>query len=155
MNLSDLVQLIKDNIKLDENSNINHLYPILNSYNGIDWKKYIKLNEETYNKTFINGNEDFDMYIITWNKYQESKIHDHSKNGCIYKILKGHLNEEAYDKNLKIIGIRSLFKNNIGYINDYFQLHKMINHSNSIAVSLHIYSPSNHQTVYYNIGSTP
>jgi hypothetical protein len=163
MNLEELFELIKNEINLknenDKNKNknknkndknIKYLYSILRDYNKTDWKKYIKLNSETYNKTFINGNKDFDMYIITWNKYQESKIHDHSTNVCIYKILKGHIIEEAYDKNLKITGVRSLFKNSIGCIDDYFQLHKMCNHSNSIAVSLHIYSPSNHKTVYYD-----
>ena len=41
----------------------------------------------------------FDIYIITWNKFQESKIYDYSANGCVYKILQGCVNESIYDTN--------------------------------------------------------
>ena len=140
MNLHELFQSIKDNIKLDKNNNIKHLYTILNSYNDIDWKKYRVVDEKKYNKVFIDGNEDFDMYIITWNKYQQSEIHNHPENGCIYKILEGHLIEEHFDKKIRPFGFKSLFKDSIGYIENYYYLHKMINYYDTVAVSLHIYS---------------
>ena len=99
---------------------------------------------------FVNGNDKFDIYIITWNQYQQSKIHDHPENGCIYKILEGHLVEENYDKKIQLTGFKSLFLDCIGYIDDRYYLHKMINYTNKVAVSLHIYSPPNHNTTYFN-----
>ena len=150
MNLHELFQSIKDNIKLDNNFNIRHLYKFLNSYNGTDWKTYRKVDETKYNQIFVDGNDDFDMYIITWNKYQQSQIHNHPKNGCIYKILEGHLIEENYDNNVRLSGFKSLFENFVGYIDDYIYLHKMVNDTNKVAVSLHIYSPPNHDTIYYD-----
>lgn len=155
MNLPDLIKLIKDNIKLNKNGNIKHLYTILNDYNGIDWKKYKVIDETKYNKIFLDGNDEFEIYIITWNNYQQSKIHDHPNNGCIYKILDGHLVEENYDKKLRLTGFKSLFKNSIGYTDNNTGLHKMINYKNIVAVSLHIYSPPNHNTTYYDIGRDP
>lgn len=150
MNLEELFQLIKDNIKLDENINIKHLYQILNNYNGTDWITYRTVDETKYNKQFVYGTDEFDMYIITWNKYQQSKIHNHPENGCIYKILEGHMVEEFYDKHIRLSGFNSSFKDRIGYIHDSKCLHKMINYHDKVAVSLHIYSPSNHNTTYYN-----
>lgn len=150
MNLQQLYELIRDNIYFYDKNNIKHLYNIIKKYNGDDWKEYRIVNCETYNKIYINGNDDFELYIITWNKNQESKIHNHSNNCCVYKILEGHLSEEEYDNKLKLLGFKSLYKDCIGYIDDYFQLHKMINHTDNVAVSLHIYSPPNHQTKYYD-----
>ena len=157
MNLLQLYELIRDNIFLNNENNIKHLYKIIKKYDGDDWKKYKITNKNTYNKFYVNGNNDFDMYIITWNKNQESKIHDHSKNGCIYKILEGHLIEEEYDYDLKLNCIKSLFSDscNIGYINNDRNLHKIINYNDNIAVSLHIYSPPNHNTIYYDEENIP
>ena len=98
MNLKELFEEIQDNIKLNNNTNIKHLNKIIQKYNSNDWLQYRKANEDTYGKIFVNGNEEFDIYIITWNNHQESKIHNHSDNGCIYKILEGHLIEEAFDR---------------------------------------------------------
>ena len=55
-----------------------------------------------------------------------------------------------YSKDLKLNGLKSLFKDSIGYVNDRYYLHKMINFKENIAVSLHIYSPPNHNTIYYD-----
>jgi len=142
MNLEELFQLIKDNIK--------HLYKILSKYNGRDWNAYRKVDETKYNKQFVYGTDEFDMYIITWNKYQQSKIHNHPENGCIYKILEGHLVDEFFNKQIKVAGFNSLFQDNIGYIDDNNYFHKMINYHDKVAVSLHIYSPANHNTTYYD-----
>jgi len=90
------------------------------------------------------------MYIITWNKCKESPIHDHSKNGCIYKILHGTLIEELYNNNLKIIQKNILHKDTIKYIDNKIGYHKIINPTDDISVSLHIYSPPNYKTKYYS-----
>ena len=78
------------------------------------------------------------MYIITWNKYQKNSIHDHSKNGCIYNA------------NLKLIMSKSINQNETKYIDNTIGYHKMINNTDKIIVSLHIYSPPNYKTNYFN-----
>ena len=142
MNLQELFKLINQNIKKKDKKNIKDLYNIIKDYDGTDWKQYRIVNKETYNKILVNRNENFDMYIITWNNYQKSKIHNHPENGCIYKILEGHLIEENYDDKLRLVGIKSLFIDRIGYIDDFIHLHRMNNYKNSVSVSLHIYSPA-------------
>ena len=155
MNLKELYVLIRDNINVYENKNIKHLYNIIKKYNDNDWKEYRCLNDQSYNKIFVNGNEDFDMYIITWDKFQKSKIHDHSSNGCVFKILEGSITEEHYDNNLKYIGFKKFYEDCIGYIDDYIQLHKMVNYNETVAVTLHIYSPPRHNTTYYDNSCDP
>ena len=150
MNLEELFNLINENIKQTDKKNLNHLYNIIKDYDGTDWKQYRIVNKETYNKILVNRNENFDMYIITWDNYQKSKIHNHPENGCIYKILEGHLIEENYDHKLRLVGIKSLFIDRIGYIDDFIHLHSMNNYKNNICVSLHIYSPPNFKTTYYD-----
>jgi predicted metal-dependent enzyme (double-stranded beta helix superfamily) len=44
----------------------------------------------------IYSNEFFDLHIITWNVGQGSRIHDHSENGCVLKILQGQLQETKF-----------------------------------------------------------
>ena len=49
-----------------------------------------------YNKILFCENKLLDCYFIFWNRNSESKIHDHSNNGCYYKLLK-----ELYDESDK------------------------------------------------------
>lgn len=149
MTLIELFNSIKDNIDLKKNRDIRHLFSILKNYNSHDWRRYKIINDNSYNKVLVDKTQDFGIYIITWKGYQESKIHNHSEKGCLYKILEGRLMEEEYNKNLEFIGFRNLFEENIGYIDNREKYHKMINYTDNISVSLHIYSPSNHITEYY------
>ena len=148
MYLKELFKLLKLNIKLDSNKNIKHLINILNNYDNNDWKKYSIINTNNYNKILVDKNKDFDMYIITWNKYQESLIHDHSKNGCIYKVLKGTILEKQYDIDLKLNSTKLINQNETAYIDNTIGYHKMINATDKVVVSLHIYSPSDYKTNY-------
>ena len=153
MNLRNLFNSIKSNINLESYKNIRHLANILKNYDSDDWKKYIETNDlsgnKSYTKSLVNKTADFSIYIITWKKHQESKIHNHSNNGCLYMILQGSLMENYYNNKLEYIGFKIVEKNNIGYIDNNLYYHNIINDTDNIAVSLHIYSPSNHETIYY------
>ena len=149
MNLINLYNSIKNNINLKSYKNIRHLAHIIKKYDSDDWKKYVTVNDLSYNKLLVNQTDEFSIYIITWKKYQESKIHDHSDNGCLYKILKGNLIENHYNNKLEYTGFKILEKNNIGYIDNKLYYHNMINNNNGITISLHIYSPPNQKTIFY------
>ena len=90
-----------------------------------------------------------DIYFIVWKPNAESKIHDHSKNGCYMFIIKGHIREKIYDKNLNMIDIFYHSTLDTSYINDDIGYHKIKN-SDQYTYSLHIYHPKNHITKYYN-----
>ena len=112
------------------------------SFDYTHWSKYINFQKKNnYNKTIIYRNDIYEIILISWNKNAITKIHNHPKNGCIMKILKGSLMEETYDSNtLEKIGENIYEKDNISYIHDDLYHHKIINTSPQ-SVSLHIYSP--------------
>ena len=117
---------------------------LLDKYNYNDWKEYRKLNDNTYEKNLIFRNKDYEMFLICWNKNQFSGIHNHSENGCIYKVVEGQLSEFLYDpNNLNLKQSTSFNTNSVGYIDDNIGYHKMGNDLRKPACSIHIYSPPN------------
>ena len=124
------------------------LHDILDNYKEDDWKKFVIINENKYNRIKIFENEKIDIYIITWNKNQKANIHDHSENGCWLKVLKGKLTENLYNNNLKLIKINILNENEISFMKNDIGYHSIINNEDDIAISLHIYSPPNYKTKF-------
>jgi cysteine dioxygenase len=114
---------------------------IVENYTYDDWKYYINFNEENYKKNLVFRNKYIEAFVVCWLPGQKTKIHNHSENGCIFKILEGNMEEIKYDsKNLKILTKNKVIKNDIRYIDNSIGLHKMINNDEK-TVSLHIYSP--------------
>ena len=93
-----------------------------------------------------NNQYPFDMFVITWQPGQKSPIHYHSVFGCSYLMLQGKLMENRYilareNNVMKPIGCRVHTPGTAGYINNNIGAHSIHNKFNSLAVSLHIYSP--------------
>ena len=125
---------------------LNH---ILKRYHGIDWRDHIKFCD-TYNKELVCRTDNFDIFIISWKRGQCTKIHDHPTQGCLMKMLEGRLNENLYQhKDDKITYVTSnlLDTNGIAYREDKVILHEIL--ALTDAVSMHIYSPSGYQPIYY------
>jgi len=147
MNLSFLVSQLNTNFT----PNIEKISHILLNYNGSDWIKYKKLLVNGYNKTKIYSNVDYDLILINWSKGTKSKIHDHSDNGCVFKVLEGKLCEKIYEPNTLIYKQTNIFKKNeLSYINDIIGYHSIENIYSQNSYSLHLYVPSNYITNYYN-----
>ena len=127
---------------------VNYLF-LVKQYNGRDWKQFVTINKKTYQRTKVYECEFFDIFIITWDHNQESKIHNHASQGCINKVLKGELIETIYDTNtLEKITHNKNSINHINYIDDTIGYHKIQN-KNNLSVSLHIYSPPHFKTKYF------
>jgi cysteine dioxygenase len=105
---------------------------------------------QSYQKTLLFRNEQFEIYQINWLKNAETTIHQHPKNGCIMKIIQGSLHEKLYKAMTYHIEEKEMTNkyeikntiyntNDVSYIDDTLGLHKIIAIENSI--SLHIYSP--------------
>lgn len=114
-----------------------------------DCKQYIKYSTDKYSKSLVYRNEYYEIFIITWNINQNSKIHNHSENGCWLKIIDGIIQENIYNEELNIIKTNIIKKNEIGFMNNNIGLHSILNLNKDITVSIHIYSPINHNTTYY------
>ena len=122
---------------------------VLENYQGNDWKQFTKINKETYQRTKVYECDNFDMFVITWDHNQESKIHNHASQGCLNKVLVGELTEIIYDTTtFTKITERKNPINYISYIDDSIGYHKIKN-KNHLSVSLHIYSPPHFKTIYF------
>jgi cysteine dioxygenase len=139
--------LIKELIEKIKNEKNFYLNDILKEYKSHDWKEYIKVSDVTYNRMKIFENENFDVYIITWNKMQKANIHDHSKNGCWLKVLQGKLIEKIYDYKINIINTKTINEGDISFMKNNIGYHSIEN-GNDISVTLHVYSPPNHSTKF-------
>ncbi len=144
-------QLKQEIIKCNKKIFLQNYESILQNYCGTDWKEFIQINPHHYNRCKIFNCEFFDMYILTWNNNQESKIHNHADNGCLSKTLLGSYQECLYDPNdlTNIIHINNKKINSISFINNKMGYHKIKN-NDEITVTLHIYSPPNFKTKFYN-----
>ena len=144
--------IIKNNPK-----NFYKIKNYLETMNDIDiniFKKFFnKKSNNAYERLQIGEsyrNKEYDysleLYLIKWNKYSTSKIHNHSKYGCCMKIIEGGLLEDIYDKDLKILDNKIYTKNKVGYINDDIGYHKIFNYYSGNTYSLHLYCDSLYTT---------
>ena len=96
------------------------------------------------------NNENFEIFIISWNKNQNAPIHDHSCNGCWLKVLQGKLIENIYESNsLSLCKSNTINTNDISFMKNNIGYHSMENNSDDIAVTIHIYNPPNHKTNFF------
>ena len=72
----------------------------INNYTYNNEFNQLLCNSNTQKKIKIFENDLFDVYIIIWNIYERSNIHNHAENGCWLKVLKGTLEENLYDSDL-------------------------------------------------------
>ena len=118
------------------------LLRIVNDYTGDDWKKHVKINKKSYNRSVIKKNNFMELVIITWDINQDTPKHGHPTGGCIFKVLEGNINEHFYEtmecNNYKIHQFK---KNDSSYIDNSLGYHLMTNQYDKVCVSLHIYSP--------------
>ena len=155
---------------------VKNFIPLLKNYAGDDWKQITHLidnttdtttkNTDTYKKfllpSYISFNKYFDRFIICWPPGFSSPIHNHADNGCCLKILQGSILETQYKYTptihnnhnntspFQLLQETKLSKNDVSYLDNSIGLHSIANPGTNWAVSLHIYSPQNFTTTYYN-----
>lgn len=132
-------------LKNYKQSNLIHLLEPIRKlcFNIEDFNNNITFKKNDYNKNILYRDDKYEIILICWDANCQTKIHNHPKNGCIMKILKGTLIEECFnEKNLNNIKCNTYYENDVSYIHDIMYLHKIIN-SNQKSISLHIYSPPN------------
>ena len=98
---SNFLPILSNEIKHNfKNRDISYIIGILNSFPEHNYqellcsfKKKVNINvyDKNYHKFKIYNNNNFEIYIINWNRYSYSPIHNHSKNGCVMKVLDGAL----------------------------------------------------------------
>ena len=134
-----LNKLLVNNITFTDNQ----IRDLINSYDGDDWKNYIIKNETTYNKIKVFETDIFDIYIISWNIGQKSKVHNHPEIGCWLKVLQGSIQEKIYNSKFELIKYNTQKIGDISFMKDEIGYHSVHNVENHLSVSLHVYNPPN------------
>lgn len=149
-NLNELKNELIDIFKMNKDKYFENVKNALSKYNGNDWKKYIKINKKSYNRYLYYSSCEFDLIIITWSSGNKCKVHNHPENGCFVRIMDGNISEEHYDtKTLKKTEENKYAKNDIMYIDDTINYHRMCNNNNQPCITLHIYSPGNYVPTFF------
>ena len=139
-NIKNLLYRTQFNLNEIYKFKVDNMEPKLNYYNL----------KKDYDKYLFYKNNYLDCYFIFWNKYSCSKIHDHSDNGCYYKVIYGNsLCEYIYDKDINITQMNTLQENEINYIDNKKGYHKMVN-DDQFVLAIHIYSPPNYNMNIYD-----
>jgi predicted metal-dependent enzyme (double-stranded beta helix superfamily) len=131
---------------------------ILEQYKGDDWMDYkvkpydspIIYSNMNYTRipiSFQEFNQDkydtiFGMYLIAWNPFCHTSIHNHPEGGCLMRILEGNIKEQRFMNAESFSTIEILNPGDINYIHDNLGLHRILNENSNTAYSLHIYSPN-------------
>jgi hypothetical protein len=126
-------------------SNLNKNFYNNHIFKSFDIKHYnfdlsfYNINFNKFNRQLIFRNKYYEIYLIVWNKGHFIDYHDHPKNGCHLKVLKGELLEKkkVYQPYLRIFESQLKDNNNTFASHDTFHSIKAIDDS----VSIHIYSP--------------
>jgi hypothetical protein len=150
MNIKEKINLILLNYKPEElNEFIEEyidLHPDLEKYtyntNGYNYYKYI-----------LYSSQEFDIVHIKWEKYAQSRIHDHPNIGCVLMVLNdGKIKEDIYFKSeYNNILIKSNQKRlqygDMGFIKSNTYLHKIT--AVEYTETLHIYLPGKYTPNIY------
>lgn len=155
MTIDSLANNIQEILNInDDNFEDKEIYNILKNFSYDTCSFNFKENKNTdlpYSKYKVYNNNSFEIYIILWYPNQKSKIHDHSANGCWLKVLDGNLEEYIYDNKLNLLTTNKLDTNDIGFMKDNkVGYHSIYNNTDKITTTLHIYSPINHMTSYFD-----
>ncbi|RKP18549.1 hypothetical protein ROZALSC1DRAFT_26749 [Rozella allomycis CSF55] len=131
---------------------INEILNIMNGYKSkrCDWDRYAYLIPGKYTRNLVDdGNGSYNLLLLVWDKNSQSPIHDHSGSHCIMKVLEGTLTESRYEwplkddnKPMNLVSSTDLSKDKSVYIHaDKIGLHRVSNNTDTLSVSLHLYTP--------------
>lgn len=88
-------------------------------------------------------NDQLKVVLIHWTPDQFSSVHGHAQGGCVFKVLKGKVQEKRYtpDDNQHLLATGTFQAGSMAYIDDEMAYHAVGNPFDSSAVSLHVYTP--------------
>ena len=136
--------------KLRSGKNLKYCLEDLRFFNGSYLIEEAEFNEENYIRKVLFQNDLFEIILIGWDVNQKSPIHNHSSNGCIFKLLSGHIFETIYSTSyINKLETYSFCPGSCKYIDNNMYYHRIENKSENKAVSLHIYSPPNFKAEIY------
>ena len=102
-------------------------------------KKENFFNEQHYNKILCYETDKLKFFYITWDINALSKLHNHNNKKCLYKVLKGQVNESKIniEKTFEIVK-NTYNEEDVSLINEN-EYHQMSTLDDDYVVTLHIY----------------
>jgi predicted metal-dependent enzyme (double-stranded beta helix superfamily) len=106
----------------------------------------IGFRNNTYQRYLLYADDFCAIFIIAWKARQETPLHGHPSNGCLFKVLRGSLTEtkilKARDTNHSQTELIRTCTSVTGtsYIDNTLGVHKI--QANVDSMSLHVYSPT-------------
>ena len=137
--MDKLIKQIGNTLK--NQNNLKTCYDFLKKYKSNDYKKFVKFSDINYKKNLVYRNTDFEVFVVCWTPKQKTLIHDHSENGCLFKVLEGNIVEYRYNHDKSA----NYYQHNVGsveYIDNQIGYHQIKNPNNYFCYSLHLYPPS-------------
>jgi hypothetical protein len=146
--LNALIMTIENHI--ENLGNFKDIGDIIDSYRGNDWLSYIDpfTTGLSRNKIYLSSN--IEVFILSWKAGYETLPHDHSKNGCWLKQLRGRLTETFYSKELERLNSKDVNQGQFSFISNDMGYHSIKNDTEESSFSIHIYSPPMHNTKYFS-----
>jgi len=105
---------------------------------------------DTYTRTCVHSDENFEMLLLNWAAGAASPIHDHGDQHCWMLVLAGQLEVEDYVRldpgdvpgyaHVQEAGARLLAAGGVDARSGRFDLHRVSSMPGVPAVSLHVYS---------------
>ncbi len=117
--------------------------PILKKLETIDQAEAERFPENPGGSHILVQNTLLKVVLIHWAPGKFTGIHGHPKGGCVFKVLKGSLEEKRYspDTSQRLLALSTLRQGSMAYIDDDMAYHAVGNPFDTSAISLHVYTP--------------
>lgn len=115
--------------------------PVLNkmpSFKSIELKILL---EHPETRHVLIDNELLKIILILWQPGEQTDIHGHPKDGCVFRVLNGCVDELRYSTERKqnLLGKSTYHAGSMAYIDDELGYHSIHNPYKEAAVTLHVY----------------
>lgn len=117
--------------------------PILKKLSGFDAAATERFLKNPKTSHVLVQNEKLKVVLIHWVPGKFSSIHGHAQGGCVFKVLKGRLQEKRYtpDEAQQLLAVSNFENQGMAYIDDEMAYHAVGNPFDQPAISLHAYTP--------------
>lgn len=116
---------------------------VLKEFQFIDEQQINRFLENPETNHVLIQNDLLKVVLIHWKPGKISSIHGHPSGGCVFKVLKGQLEELRYtaDSSPQLLSSSAYIPGSMAYIDDNMGYHAVGNPCNFPAISLHAYTP--------------
>jgi len=142
--------LIENHQKKNKNSsprplvpNPEKIYRLLKKFelDSHEWWNYVPVDHSNGSSSHVAHTPEFSLFLVVWEPNQETTICHNGGSQSWIKVLFGELEEIGFDKDLSVSSITTLVTGCVSHANGR-RIHKMINKSQLLSVSLHLHCPS-------------